>query len=89
LFTGDLLFFGPTVIIYIVFIHLAMEWPKVMEKWELMECEMKQYGHTPNMAFKIKMLTCILVLLSIGTQNIRRKKMMYLLIAQSKDKIFT
>ncbi|CAI6343122.1 unnamed protein product [Macrosiphum euphorbiae] len=42
-----------------------MEWPKVMEKWELMECEMKQYGHTPDMAFKIKMLICIIMLLSI------------------------
>ena len=65
-FTGDLLFHGGTLIIYTLFIHLAREWPKVMEKWELMECEMKQYGHTPDMAFKIKMLICIIMLLSIS-----------------------
>ncbi|XP_008186707.1 gustatory receptor for sugar taste 64f-like isoform X1 [Acyrthosiphon pisum] len=63
--TGDLVFYGGTLINYMVFIHLAREWPKVMEKWELMEREMKQYGYPPNMAFKIKMLTCIIMLLSI------------------------
>jgi len=63
---GDLVFYGGTLIIYIVFIHLAREWPKVMEKWELMEREMKQYGYPPSMAFKIKMLICIIMLLSIG-----------------------
>ncbi|XP_022180782.1 gustatory receptor for sugar taste 64f-like [Myzus persicae] len=62
--TGHFVYFGGTLIIYIVFIHLAREWPKVMEKWELMEREMKQYGYPPNMAFKIKMLTCIIMLLS-------------------------
>jgi len=49
-----------------VFIYLAREWPKVMEKWELMEREMKQYGYLPNMAFKIKMLICIMMSLSIS-----------------------
>lgn len=39
--TGDLIFFRGTLIIYILFIHLAREWLKVMEKWKLMEREMK------------------------------------------------
>jgi len=63
-FTGELVFFGSTLIVYIVFIHLAREWPKVMGKWELMERDMKQYGYPSNMAFKIKMLTYIIILLS-------------------------
>jgi len=70
-----------------VFIYLAREWPKVMEKWELMEREMKQYGHPPNMAFKIKVLTCIIALLSISTLNIKRKNYVFM-IAHRKDKTF-
>ncbi|XP_015369418.1 PREDICTED: gustatory receptor for sugar taste 64f-like [Diuraphis noxia] len=62
--TGELVFFGGTLIVYIVFIHLAREWPKVMGKWELMEREMKQYGYPSKMAFRIKMLTYIIILLS-------------------------
>ncbi|XP_060870938.1 gustatory receptor for sugar taste 64f-like [Metopolophium dirhodum] len=61
---GDLLFHGGTLIIYTLFIHLAREWPKVMEKWELMEREMKQYGYPPNMAFRIKLFSCIILILS-------------------------
>jgi len=38
-----------------------------MEKWELMEREMKQYGYPPNMAFRIKIFSFIILLLSIGT----------------------
>eukprot|EP00102_Acyrthosiphon_pisum_P009197 XP_003246994.2 PREDICTED: gustatory receptor for sugar taste 64f-like [Acyrthosiphon pisum] len=62
--TGDLLFHGGTLIVYTIFIHLAREWPKVMEKWELMEREMKQYGYPPNMEFRIKMFSCIILILS-------------------------
>ncbi|CAI6343521.1 unnamed protein product [Macrosiphum euphorbiae] len=61
---GDLLFHGGTLIMYTLFIHLAREWPKVMEKWELMEREMKQYGYPSNMAFRIKMFSCIILILS-------------------------
>jgi len=35
-----------------------------MEKWELMEREMKQYGYPLNTAFKFKILTSIIILLS-------------------------
>ncbi|KAL4113449.1 hypothetical protein QTP88_017066 [Uroleucon formosanum] len=62
--TGDLVFYGGTLIIYILFIHLGRKWPKVMKKWELMELEMKQYGYPPNMAIRIKMSLCIILLLS-------------------------
>jgi len=71
-FTGEIVFFGGTLVIYIVFINLAREWPKVMGKWELMEREMKEYGYPSNMAFKVKMLTWIIVLLSTSTYNVIR-----------------
>lgn len=60
------MFFGSSLVIYIIFIHLAREWPKVMAKWELMEREMRQYGYPPNTAFKFKILTSIVMFLSIG-----------------------
>jgi len=66
-FTGDLLFFGCTLVIYIVFTHLAREWPKIMAKWELMEREIKQFERPHNIALKFKILTSIVVLLSTST----------------------
>ncbi|CAH1721874.1 unnamed protein product [Aphis gossypii] len=61
---GDIIFYGASLVLYIVFIHMARKWPKVMEKWELMEREMKQYGYPLNTAFKFKILTSIIILLS-------------------------
>ncbi|XP_026821627.1 gustatory receptor for sugar taste 64f-like isoform X1 [Rhopalosiphum maidis] len=63
--TGEIMFFGSSLVIYIIFIHLAREWPKVMEKWELMEREMRQFGYPPKMAFKFKILTSIVMVLAI------------------------
>jgi len=65
------MFFGSSLVIYILFIHLAREWPKVMEKWELMEREMRQFGYPPKMAFKFKILTSIVMVLAISTCNIK------------------
>ncbi|KAE9535846.1 hypothetical protein AGLY_007747 [Aphis glycines] len=63
--TGEIMFFGSSLVIYILFIHLAREWPKVMEKWELMEREMRQFGYPPKTAFKFKILTSIVMVLAI------------------------
>jgi len=60
------MFFGSSLVIYILFIHLAREWPKVMEKWELMEHEMRQFGYPSNTAFKFKILTSIVMVLAIS-----------------------
>lgn len=60
------MFFGSSLVIYILFIHLAREWPKVMTKWELMEREMRQFGYPHNTAFKFKLLTSIIMILAIG-----------------------
>lgn len=65
------MFFGSSLVIYILFIHLAREWPKVMEKWELMEREMRQFGYPPKTAFKFKILTSIVMVLAISTCNIK------------------
>jgi len=50
-----------------LFIHLAREWPKLMAKWELMEREMKQFGQPGNIALKFKIITSILMTLTIST----------------------
>ncbi|XP_001942787.2 gustatory receptor for sugar taste 64f-like [Acyrthosiphon pisum] len=63
--TGEIMFFGSSLVIYILFIHLAREWPKVMEKWELMEREMRQFGYPSKTAFKFKILTSIIMVLAI------------------------
>uniref|UniRef100_A0A2S2Q3F9 Putative gustatory receptor 64f n=1 Tax=Sipha flava TaxID=143950 RepID=A0A2S2Q3F9_9HEMI len=63
--TGEIMFFGSSLVIYILFIHLAREWPKVMAKWELMEREMRHFGYLSNTALKFKILTCIIMLLAI------------------------
>lgn len=60
------MFYGSSLVIYILSIHLAREWPKVMEKWELMEREMRQFGYPLNAAFKFKMLTSTVMLLAIS-----------------------
>jgi gustatory receptor len=60
------MFFGSSLVIYILFIHLAREWPKVMAKWELMEREMRHFGYLSNTALKFKILTCIIMLLAIS-----------------------
>jgi len=60
------MFFGSSMVIYILFIHLAREWPKVMAKWELMEREMDQYGYPPNTNLKFKILTSIIMVLAIS-----------------------
>lgn len=62
--SGEIAFLGGSLVIYIVFIHLARQWPKLMAKWELMEREIKQFGHPSNTAFKFKILTSIIMILS-------------------------
>uniref|UniRef100_A0A2H8TLK2 Putative gustatory receptor 64f n=1 Tax=Melanaphis sacchari TaxID=742174 RepID=A0A2H8TLK2_9HEMI len=69
--TGEIMFFGSSLVIYILFIHLAREWPKVMEKWELMEREMRQFGYPPKMAIKFKILTSIVMTLALSTFKIK------------------
>lgn len=64
---GEIMFFGSSLVIYILSIHLAREWPKVMTKWELKEREMRQFGYPPNTALKFKLLTSIIMILAIST----------------------
>lgn len=64
------MFFGSSLVIYILFIHLARKWPIVMAKWELMEREMRQFGYIVNTAFKFKILSAIVMSLAISTLNI-------------------
>lgn len=66
---GELLFFGSSLVIYILFIHLAREWPTIMAKWELMEREMRQFKRHTNIAFRLKLLTSIIMSLSISKFN--------------------
>ncbi|XP_015369415.1 PREDICTED: gustatory receptor for sugar taste 64f-like isoform X2 [Diuraphis noxia] len=63
--TGEIMFFGSSLVIYILFIHLAREWPKVMKKWELTEREMRQFGYPSKTALKFKILTSIIMVLAI------------------------
>lgn len=63
-FSGEIIFFGGSLVIYTLFIHLAKEWPKIMAKWELMEREIKQFGQPPKTALKFKILICIIMSLS-------------------------
>lgn len=65
------MFFGSSLVIYILFIHLARKWPVVMAKWELMEREMRQFGYISNTAFKFKILSAIIMSLAISTFNIK------------------
>lgn len=60
------MFYGSSLVIYMLSIQLARQWPKVMGKWELMEREMRQFGYPPNTAFKFKMLTSIVMILAIS-----------------------
>ncbi|VVC34142.1 Gustatory receptor [Cinara cedri] len=63
---GNILFFGSTLVIYIIFVHLAKQWPKVMGQWELMEREMmRQFRNPIDMAYKFKKITSIVMVLSI------------------------
>jgi gustatory receptor len=71
LLTGEVLFYGGSLVIYILFVHLAREWPQFMAKWELMEREMRRLRNPPKTAYKFKMITSIIMFLSIGTYNIK------------------
>lgn len=63
---GDIVLFGSSIIVYVVFIYLARKWPKVMAKWELMERQIKQLNHTPNTVSNFKALTFVFMSLSIS-----------------------
>lgn len=67
---GEIMFFGSSLVIYILFIHLAREWPKVMGKWEIMEREMRQFGYMPNTALKFKVLASVVMIFSLSTFKI-------------------
>lgn len=71
LLAGEVLFYGGSLVIYILFVHLAREWPQFMAKWELMEREMRQLRYPPNTAYKFKMITSIIMFLSIGMYKIK------------------
>lgn len=60
------MFLGGSLVVYIIFIHLARQWPKLMAKWELMEREIRQFGYPSNTAYKFKILTSIIMTLSIS-----------------------
>lgn len=77
LLTGEVLFYGGSLVIYILFLHLAREWPQFMAKWELMEREMRRLRYPPKTAYKFKMITSIIMFLSIGTYNIKNYNKYY------------
>lgn len=45
---------------------MARKWPNFVAKWELMEHATRQYGYSPNIAFKIKVITGIAIINSVG-----------------------
>ncbi|XP_050434748.1 gustatory receptor for sugar taste 64f-like [Adelges cooleyi] len=63
--TVEIVFFGSSLVIYIIFIKLARGWPKVMKKWELAEREMRQFGHPRHTALKFKLLSGVIMVLAI------------------------
>lgn len=70
LLTGEVLFYGGSLVIYILFVHLAKEWPQFMAKWELIEREMRHLRYPPNTAYKFKKITSIIMFLSVGSYKI-------------------
>ncbi|XP_050540082.1 gustatory receptor for sugar taste 64f [Daktulosphaira vitifoliae] len=63
--TVNIVFFGSSLVIYILFVQLAKEWPNIMRKWELAEREMRQFGHPLHTALKFKLLTSLIMVLAI------------------------
>ena len=55
------------LVVTISFLHLAKNWPKLMQDWYTMEVSMYNYGWPRKLDFRLKVITMIIMSVAAGT----------------------